>query len=353
MARDEAGPVTVMNEAGPGRAARAGAEPADSEGVICAFLFDETGAARTVGRSESGSGDGTAGRFVWLHLNGSDNRAKRWLHDAAGIPADAVELLLGTAEARSSLVPSGAGLAGLLWDLRFDREDDAPEPATIRLYVDARRLITVRTHPLAGVDRLRRAVQGGARFGGTGFLVAALLGELADGFAAAATALSEEIDGIEDEMLAGAGVAMRGRLAAIRRATATLRRRAAPERHVLLRGVDRRTSPWPDPAESEALHRAIDELGAVVDAIETAQDRAKLLLEELAARATEETNRNLVVLSVLTAILLPATLITGIFGMNVAGLPGLQDHAAFWWVIGVMVAVAAATVGLLRWLRLF
>ena len=51
-------------------------------------------------------------------------------------------------------------------------------------------------------------------------------------------------------------------------------------------------------------------------------ERAKLLQEELAARLAENTGRNLYVLSILTAVLLPMTLVTGIFGMNVADLPG-------------------------------
>ena len=60
-------------------------------------------------------------------------------------------------------------------------------------------------------------------------------------------------------------------------------------------------------------------------------ERAKLLQEELASRLAENTGRNLYVLSILTAVLLPMTLVTGIFGMNVAGLPGLSSQTSFWW----------------------
>ena len=43
-----------------------------------------------------------------------------------------------------------------------------------------------------------------------------------------------------------------------------------------------------------------------------------------------------------TVIFLPMTLITGIFGMNLAGLPGLADPSAFWWVMLAMAVVPAA-----------
>ena len=60
------------------------------------------------------------------------------------------------------------------------------------------------------------------------------------------------------------------------------------------------------------------------------------------ARLSEETNRNLYLLSMVTVIFLPMTLITGVFGMNVAGLPGLSNPGAFWWVMLAMAVVPAA-----------
>jgi zinc transporter len=101
------------------------------------------------------------------------------------------------------------------------------------------------------------------------------------------------------------------------------------------------------------LREATEEFGEVVNELDAIQERAKLLQEELAARNSEETNRNLFILSIVTTILLPITLITGIFGMNVAGLPGLEDPFAFWWVILGMAAVALITLLLLHWKRLF
>ena len=93
-------------------------------------------------------------------------------------------------------------------------------------------------------------------------------------------------------------------------------------------------------------------LGEIVGDLDAIQERAKLLQEELAGRALEETNRNMVILSVVTAVFMPVTLITGIFGMNVAGLPGLEDGSAFWWVMLGMAGVALMALLLLHWRRL-
>jgi zinc transporter len=72
------------------------------------------------------------------------------------------------------------------------------------------------------------------------------------------------------------------------------------------------------------LREALDGLGATAEDLQTLELRAKLLKDELAARLADETNRNLYLLSVISAILLPMTLISGIFGMNLGGIPGGQ-----------------------------
>ena len=48
--------------------------------------------------------------------------------------------------------------------------------------------------------------------------------------------------------------------------------------------------------------------------------------------------------------MLPLTLITGIFGMNVA-FPGNSTAGAFWVIVAVMVAASAALLGFFRWKR--
>src|SRR5262249_35492500 len=100
------------------------------------------------------------------------------------------------------------------------------------------------------------------------------------------------------------------------------------------------------------LRDGIERLSAVADDLIGLQERSKLLEEELAARLAEETNRNVYILSMITAVFLPMTLLTGVFGMNVAGLPWTQSPSGFAWTMGLMVTVLLVTMGVLRWMRL-
>ena len=75
--------------------------------------------------------------------------------------------------------------------------------------------------------------------------------------------------------------------------------------------------------------------------------------------ALEDTNESVIshrqndvlrVLTVVSVILLPLTLVTGIFGMNVR-FPGWETSAGFWTILGVMLAIAGGLVGFFRFKR--
>jgi len=76
------------------------------------------------------------------------------------------------------------------------------------------------------------------------------------------------------------------------------------------------------------------------------QERIKLLQDESGARVAEENNRSLFILTMVTVLALPINLVSGLFGMNVGGVPFNQEPIGFWMVLGFIAAVTA----LIGWL---
>ncbi len=66
----------------------------------------------------------------------------------------------------------------------------------------------------------------------------------------------------------------------------------------------------------------------------------------------EKTNRRLMLLSVPSAVELPLSLISGVFGMNLKGLPWKENHRGFLFTIGLMAISIAGLIYRLRRLRL-
>jgi zinc transporter len=105
---------------------------------------------------------------------------------------------------------------------------------------------------------------------------------------------------------------------------------------------------------------ALEECGYVAQRLESLtgdigalQHRAHALQDEIASRQAAQTNKRLALLSVITALLMPPTLISGIFGMNVARVPFVEEASwGFPAAMGLMVVSVAGMVVLVRRLRL-
>ncbi|PWR25816.1 CorA family divalent cation transporter [Zavarzinia aquatilis] len=293
-----------------------------------------------------------AGRgFVWLHLDLSVRRAREWIAQAPAIPED-LRAELGSSDVRTRLESYQGTLFGVFTDMQYDIDPDLTEISTVRIFGSDQLVVSARRHPSRSMDRLRRALHEGKALRGPADLISTMLAHLAETVESAVVELIDSLDDIEDRLLEGRRGSAREDLGAIRRFAVRLHRHLALKRRAVFQVCARPPAFF---AEEDAvdLREAIEQLGAVVDDLVSAQERAKLLYEEMAAQQAEVANRNLLILSVLTAVFLPMTLVTGIFGMNVAGLPGLVAPHAFWWTMLLMAIVGVLSFLGLRRLNIF
>jgi zinc transporter len=314
---------------------------ADDEGLVCAFQL-----APFVQRRDGALRDDAA-TPIWVHLNLNDARARRWVHDRAGLPAEAHEQMM-SAETRVHVEVLGDGFVAVLADLEHDFHGRAAGFHHLRLYLDGRRLITGRRHPLKSVDEVRRGLQLGTITVTTPLaLFERLIESLAQTLTEAVSKLGDEVDDAEELVLSGHVQHQGTALGKIRRSLAQMRRQLSANRAALAPLPSRLPGRY-DAQQRQDLRHAIERLDGVGQDLELVQERARLLQEEIAGRLTEATNRNLFMLSIVTTILLPITLITGVFGMNVGGLPWVGQGGGFWWVMLVMLLALIVTLAFLR-----
>lgn len=320
-------------------------------GLICAFRLGSGQPVRLNWADIQEPTTEAPGQFVWIHLKIADSRIHDWLQHADHIPEAARHFLAGR-DSRPRLHVTEAGVYGLLIDRKMDAEDQDDEKGVLHYFLDGSRLITVRTRPLHSTDRLRRLIEEGADFSCTITLMTRLLQCLSEGFSEKIEMLTDEVDDIEESVLDDRKDTDRSALSSVRRQLAEFRRYINPERNILGR-LCTLGHAWADTQALDRLAQAIDSLHGLAGSIDALYERAKLLQEEIASQMAEEMNRYLMVLSILTALLMPGTLVSGVFGMNMADVPGLQSPGAFYWVLGLMLALGVGMLMLLKKLRLW
>ena len=92
-----------------------------------------------------------------------------------------------------------------------------------------------------------------------------------------------------------------------------------------------------------------DNLVRLSDEATMFQDRVTGILEAHLSSISNRLNQVMKVLTVMSTIFLPLTVLTGMWGMNVPlpQLPG-GEHAPFWWMVGAMIVISVAMLAVFR-----
>ncbi len=187
---------------------------------------------------------------------------------------------------------------------------------------------------------IRAEVLEGRKISAPGVLVARIAARLTERMTPFVEQIEDRVDAVEDEILTGAGDGVRARLADARHDAVLVRRFIAPQRDAVTR-LAQDESPLFDGTTRIDLREIADQVTRLTEEIDATRERAMVLQDQLTDQRAEEMNRNMMVLSIVAAIFLPLGFLTGLFGINVGGMPGVDDPVAFW-----MVVLACGVIGL-------
>ena len=318
----------------------------DKAGLVCAYAFTPGGAGRAIESDEAARllVDVAPHEFLWLHFSLANTASARWLREYAAVP----EAFFDAHDSSSTrLEVVDEALMGVLNDVRFFAVE-ASSASMVTVHVTLKVMVTARTTQLRAIDRLRASVKAGATFESPAELLAHLLRDQADVLVEIVRDAARQVDEIEDHIIEHQRTS-RPKLGMIRRVLVRLQRLLAPEPAALFRLLNRPPT-WVTERDLTELRQSAEELAAAVADCAALVERARLLQEELTALLTERTNETLFILTVATVLALPMTIIPGLFGMNVGGIPFRESAAGFWLVVLVVVLMVGLGVTI-AWTR--
>jgi magnesium transporter len=173
---------------------------------------------------------------------------------------------------------------------------------------------------------------------GIGFLLYCLLDDLVDGYFAEAEQAEDALEVIE-ETLFDVGPPPDGtlqqELLELRRSLITFRRRVVPLRDVVL-ALLRREVPWIEDAAMVYLEDVFDHILRVIDQIDTQRELMGNVVDASLALTSNRMNEVMKKMTSWGAILIVATLIAGIYGMNFTDMPELHWRFGYYGALGLM-----------------
>ncbi len=302
-----------------------------------------SGFAYVVGRSgvrKTSPEDAITARrgFIWIHLTSRDEEVQHWLSATAQLDRFVIDALTAL-ETRPRCEQVNGGAVLNLRGMTHAAMASSDPLASIRLYAEGDRVISVTRLPLDALDAARRAVEARTILD-AGDLIAALASSITEQLDPQVADLGDSLDDCEEQIDARNAFELRRKVNTARRAAIGYRRFLYPQR-VALESLATLPVRWLSDEDRLHISAAADRAARMAEELESIRERAALIHETLTDLRAELIDQRSLVIAVAAMIFLPLTFITGLFGMNVKGIP-YDDHPwSFWTITGFSVAVAA------------
>jgi zinc transporter len=288
----------------------------------------------------------------WFHFDGNHPGAGDLINTTFPDIDDYILSIIFDPDARPRTLQVDNGTLIILRGINYN-EGGAPEDmVAVRLWITDSRIISLRYRKSRAVTQIAESLdqkRGPKTIGETFNLISlTLFGYIETSI----DALDEKILDIEARVLDEPDRQLRIDISEVRKSAILLRRYIAPQKEAInqLRVFEVK---WLTQKHKQRLQEAQDLLLRSVEQLDVIRERSQVVKDELVNALSDKLNRNLYVLSVITAIFLPLGFLTGLFGINIGGMPGVDNESAFTIFSVCLAAIVLVQVVLFKFFKWF
>jgi magnesium transporter len=238
----------------------------------------------------------------------------------------------------------------ILHGIAFEEREHRFSTRDVDFFLGRNYLVTVHDGQSRSIAQLRDVCDQHSQILGEGpvALLHRIVDAMVDNYRPEIERMEKRIDRMEHEAALGGREMIVRQILALKRDLSSLRRVVIPQRDAVGR-LARREFPMISNEMAYRFRDVYDHLVRLSDEAMQFHDRVTGILDVHLSAVSNRLNEVVKVLTVMSTIFLPLTVLTSLYGMNVP-LPHLPGGAAaqFWWILGMMVALAVVMLGFFR-----
>lgn len=197
------------------------------------------------------------------------------------------------------------------------------------------------------VRRYLRDASSRVRQAGADYLVYTLIDTVVDHYFSALERFDEHLEQLENELLDQPSQKTVHKLHRLKREIILLRKSVWPLRE-LINSLQREHSAYIKPATAVYLRDAYDHTIQVIDTVETTRDILSGMIDIYLSSVSNRMNAIMKVLTIITTIFMPLTLLASIYGMNFRYIPGSNLPLGFYLPLAGMVVITVLMIGFIK-----
>jgi magnesium transporter len=316
---------------------------------VLTIYRNEGGATKQVDRIDPEWLKPGSGVWVWVDLSQPSPDEARVLSDVFHFHELSIEDALS--EIHHPKVESyGSYLYLILHGINFSESEHCFATQDVDFFLGEQFLVTV--HP--GLSRTLAEMQticarnDRALGEGPTALLHRIVDAMVDHYRPEVDDLGDRLDALETEVFDRPNAQLARTILDFKRDVSSLRRVVLPQRDVVGR-LARREFPIISEQLAYRFRDVYDHLVRLVDESIYFQDRVTNLLDAHLSQVSNQLNSVMKVLTIIATLFMPLTVLTGLYGMNMA-LPQMPGGSGvqFWWIVGMMLVLSVAMLAYFR-----
>ncbi len=319
--------------------------------ILLAYNFNGEGGGNPIKNQEVGVELENEG-LAWVHLDANSKKTSSWLkREVDYLDQIIIDALLAD-ETRPRLEEFDNGSLIILRGVNLDDNSKPEDMVSIRMWIDDQRIITLQKRDIKGVKDIEEKIKSNKGPKTPGEFLVMICCELSDHLQVVIDNLDEAAGDIEEKILDNFGDILREDVVTVKKQAIMLKRHIAPQKDVVHRLKNCKQS-WLNELDRRHLQENYEHVVRYVEDLDEIKERSQVVHDEMSNSISRKLNKNMYVLSVITAIFMPLTFVTGLFGMNVGGIPFVDNELGFGLISSVLCFLVAFQIIWSKWQKWF
>lgn len=295
---------------------------------------------------ESFAADHAHSRLVyWIRVTDEEDDVLRELAPGLGLSPDELEYLLGESP-RPGMVEREASL-GLGLEF-WDASHAGTAPSVVRLHFTEKLCVARVAGSVSAIDTFEAICARELRFArSSSFMLFLVLDALVDDLAGVLARLDDECEEIGSRIHERFDSSANENILALKRRVLVVKRLLSNVREVMMRLSGRKMTVVSEAAR-ESLIEVYGHAQALLASAESTRELVSSLLEAYMSVQAQRLNQTMKVLTLFASVLLPMTLIAGVYGMNFDHMPELHWRYGYY---GALALIGGCGLGTFLWFR--
>jgi len=319
-------------------------------GLLHAYIISPEGTSREVTMKEAAQHDKDDG-VLWIHMHTESAETRTWLEDSTDLDPIIIDAMLRK-ETRPRIIKRNDGVMIILRAMNLVDEDIPEDMISLRMWIDEHRIITTRRRDIKAIaDILHCIERGNAPTTPPNFLIA-ITNRVFSRMEPFIEELEESISNTETQIAENIEPSLTDGIGRARMQAAIFKRYITPQKNVIESLLDAKFT-WLADIHRHQLAEDLDRIIRYTEELAELHDRSQILSEEIRNIHAEKLNDSAYGFSVVATIFLPLSFLTGLMGINIGGMPGINSSDAFWLFAGLCLFLASAQIVIFKKLKWF